>query len=95
MKKLFLIIAVLFSVNSFAQKSDTLVVPVGKYKFVRIGDKVYEIEIKLKEVEKPSPEIQSIWGRGQGGIFLTPNLTPTTKIDTTINTFGATLEYRK
>lgn len=52
MKKLLFAIAMLFSVTSFAQKSDTLNIPVGKYKFIKIGDKVYEIETKLKEVEQ-------------------------------------------
>lgn len=61
MKKILFTIAILFSMSSFAQitlitqaqvKSDTLSVPIGKYKFIKIGDKVYEIETKLKEVGK-------------------------------------------
>jgi ectoine hydroxylase-related dioxygenase (phytanoyl-CoA dioxygenase family) len=55
MKKLLFIIAILFAVNCDAQtkieiKNDTLIVPLGKVKYIKIGDKVYYIEVELKEV---------------------------------------------
>lgn len=36
----------------FTDKSDTLIVPVDKYKFIKVGDKVYKITSSLEEVEE-------------------------------------------
>lgn len=66
MRVIIILIMTLFSVSSFAQKSDTLIVPVGKYKFIKIGDRVYEIEITLKEVQKPI-DLSPIWKYSQQG----------------------------
>lgn len=52
MKFIILLIAICFSANSFAQKNDTLIVPIGKYKFIKIGDKVYKLDINLVEVKE-------------------------------------------
>lgn len=34
------------------QNNDTLIVPIGKYKFIKVGDKVYKITSSLEEVEQ-------------------------------------------
>ena len=36
----------------FTVKNDTLIVLIGKYKFIKVGDKVYKIEASLVEVEQ-------------------------------------------
>lgn len=36
----------------FTAKSDTLIVPIGRYKFIKVGDKVYRIISSLEEVEQ-------------------------------------------
>ena len=38
---------------SFGQMKDTLVVPLGTYGYIKIGDKVYKIDISLNE-SKPN-----------------------------------------
>ena len=38
-------------IGASAQKTDTLNVPLGKYKFIKVGDKVYELITTLKEVK--------------------------------------------
>jgi hypothetical protein len=48
----------LFAFGSFAQKSDTLTIPVGKYQFIKVGDKVYKLITTLEEV-KPEPKLDS------------------------------------
>jgi len=89
MKNIFILFLLFFSANAFAQKSDTLIVPVGKYQFIKVGDKVYRLETTLVEVEKPT---KNFWGliadslptitypiwRGIGipGTTLTPNDLP-------------------
>jgi len=50
MKKLLTITLILFSFSAIAQKSDTLIIPVGEYKFIKVGDKVYKIVRSLEEV---------------------------------------------
>lgn len=50
MKKLITITAILFTFYASAQKSDTLTITVGKYQFVRVGDKVYKLITTLEEV---------------------------------------------
>ena len=68
MKKLLFLILLLCSTNIFAQsvypvgrisigknlsaKSDTLEIPIGKYKFIKVGDKAYKIEVSLTEVKE-------------------------------------------
>lgn len=68
MKNLLFLILLFCSTNIFAQsvypvgrisisknlnaKSDTLEIPIGKYKFIKVGDKVYKIEASLVEVEQ-------------------------------------------
>lgn len=48
MKLLFVILCFLFpSCSLFAQSKDTLVVPLGKYDYIKIGDKVYKINTSL------------------------------------------------
>lgn len=43
----------------FTSKNDTLIVPVGKYKFIRIGDKVYKLKTELEEVHEGFAEPHS------------------------------------
>ncbi|HEY5391064.1 MAG TPA: hypothetical protein VIJ57_03030 [Hanamia sp.] len=51
MKKLFFyLLFAAISFGAFAQKSDTLNVPLGKYKFIKVGDKVYKVVTTLEEV---------------------------------------------
>lgn len=52
MKLLIILISTLFSSATFAQRSDTLTIPIGKYKFIKIGDKVYKLDINLVEVKE-------------------------------------------
>jgi len=68
MKQLLFLILLFCSTNIFAQsvypvgrisigknlstKSDTLEIPIGKYKFIKVGDKVYKIEVSLMEVKE-------------------------------------------
>jgi hypothetical protein len=52
MKKLLTIAIVLFSLSATAQKSDTLTIPIGKVKFIKIGEKVYKVVTTLEEVKK-------------------------------------------
>lgn len=59
MKKLLTIAAIFITTASFAQKekievkNDTLIVPLGSCKVIKLGDKYYEVEVNLKEVPKP------------------------------------------
>ena len=52
MKKVLLFVFLFCSLGTFAQKSDTLNIPVGKYQFIKIGDKVYRLDINLIEVKE-------------------------------------------
>lgn len=62
MKKLLAIFFILFSISVSAQKSDTLVVPLGKYHFIKIDNKVYKINTTIEEVV-PELKVESfpIW----------------------------------
>ena len=66
MKKIILLAIVFFALlNCDAQtkveiKNDTLFVPLGKVKYVKIGDKVYEIDVQLKEVPEQTKSL-GIW----------------------------------
>ncbi len=59
MKKLLTIAAIFITTASFGQKEkieikhDTLIVPLGSCKVIKLGDKYYEVEVNLKEVPKP------------------------------------------
>lgn len=59
MKKLLTIAAIFITTVSFAQKekievkNDTLIVPLGSCKVIKVGDKYYEVEVNLKEVPAP------------------------------------------
>lgn len=71
MKKLLTIVAIFITTISYAQKekievkNDTLIVPLGSCKVIKLGDKYYEVEVNLKEV--PTPDTIS-----SGSIYL-PN----------------------
>lgn len=52
MKLIIILILIFFSSNTFAQKNDTLTIPVCEYKFIKIGDKVYKLEVNLIEVKE-------------------------------------------
>lgn len=64
MKKLLIIIAVLFSVESFGQqgvviKKDTLeVLDFKKIKFIKVGERVFRIESPTLTEEKPEPGLK-------------------------------------
>lgn len=83
MKQLLTIITLFFTVSSFAQKqenikikNDTLIVPLGSCKVIKLGDKYYEIEVNLKEVPKPDTSGNIYLPNWQGGgikLYTTPN----------------------
>ena len=50
MKPLLILFFISLSISCFAQKGDTLIVPIGKYQFIKIGDKVYKLVTTLEEV---------------------------------------------
>ena len=59
-------------------KNDTLEIPIGKYKFIKVGDKIYEINYSLEEV-KPEEQGLRLWNRGS--LFAVPNGTFTPSIN--------------
>lgn len=72
MKKLLALFFIALSYHSFAQKSDTLIIPVGKYQFIKVGDKVYKLVTTLEEA-KPKPIVDTI----QSPMWLFPSTKPT------------------
>lgn len=53
MKTLLVVLFIAFGTTVKAQsKSDTLTIPEGKYKFIKVGEKVYKIVSFLEEVKQ-------------------------------------------
>ena len=52
--------------KNLSAKSDTLEIPIGKYKFIKVGDKVYKIEASLVEVKEEGG--LKLWNGGIGTI---------------------------
>lgn len=86
MKRLITSIIFLLSTSFlFAQKSDTLNIPLGKYKFLKVGEKFYKIVTTLVEVNQDhgisSEGLRGIaWPADSSGINInryltTPNAT--------------------
>ena len=87
MKKAFLIFMIFASSKSFSQihfkvgsldenktivlKSDTLFIPTGSCKFIKIGDKIYELKTSIEEV-KPQEDHGIFIQRGFSSPYLTP-----------------------
>jgi len=96
MKYLLAITFLLLSFGAFAQKSDTLTVPLGKYKFLKVGNKVYKLVTTLEEV-KPDQSLlrdssfnlkSTMWfSVPNSGSHILPvgSLAPVNYLDNTIN----------
>ena len=52
----------LLCIGASAQKKDTLNVPLGKYKFIKVGDKVYKLITTLEEVKVEQQDTMRFWG---------------------------------
>ena len=72
MKHLLIIFFLGFSLSAFAQKSDTLNIPVGKYKFIKVGDKVYKLVTTLEEVKPQTVSDSTSLFRIWDGHIITP-----------------------
>lgn len=84
MKKLLLFVFLFCSLGIFAQKSDTIIVPVGKYQFIKVGDKVYKLVTTLEEA-LPAPKTNGIlyWNNGIQSDSLAYPMLPVSPLDST------------
>ena len=91
MKTLFTILAIVFCFAVKAQKvqNDTLVVSSEKIHYVKIGDKVYKVNITLEEQNPVENEAPRFWNPG---IHLYPSGTGSLTTDSTIFINGGTIK---
>lgn len=56
-----------------ANGNDTLIVPAGKYQFIKIGDKIYKINYSLEEVQPAQTDTTNYWKGGITSPFILQN----------------------
>lgn len=61
------ILFLFLSVAALAQK-DTINIPIGKYGYIKLGDKVYKIISSLEESKPEIPSLHGVWELGSGTI---------------------------
>ena len=64
MKIITALVFMFLCIGASAQKTDTLNVPLGKYKFIKVGDKVYKVITTLEEVKVEEKDTMRFWNGG-------------------------------